>query len=244
MPKLIKPPSENLKKTFNINDGIVVIDHLTKNVNGYKPGLVSHSKLWLEFALSIPNEPSVEPQYYTYGYFCRLVDAVLDCNVLDEAYILDLKQVVKKSGRILEFTYVLKHLSKKDEGQCFLSNNMVYQVLFHAFQLNDRKFCLQSFKVLCMELQFKLCLLDLAQLKRLRTLACLNNRIPCFKVLYDLYEFMIRDLKTLEPLELPKPSIFVDLAKENANKRSFECLSSGSEWNSEEGPTKRHKSQA
>ncbi len=245
MPKLIKPPLETLKKTFNINDDVVVIDHLTKNINDYQAKLVSHSKLWLEFALSISNEANVEPQHYPYGYFCRLVYEALDCNVLDEAYMFDLKQLAKKSGRILEFTYLLNHLSKKNDNEhAWLSTEMVYQVFFHALQLNDKKFGPKAFEVLCKELQIQVCLLDLAHLKKLQTLANLNNRLPYFEFLLDVYEIMTRDLNVLEPLEPPKPSIFAERAKENANKRPFEFPSSGSEWDSEEEPPKRHKSQA
>ena len=246
MPYSPKPPLGVLKEIFNILNDVVAITHLSNSVATSHSQLKINSKLWIEFALSISNDPSVDTQYYPCTHFCTLLNEVLDHEVLDDTYLLNLKQLAKKSGRILEFANILNHLSKYDDGLCWISNDMVFQVVFHALQLNKKKFNHSSFKALCNLISYKVCLINASQLQRLKLLAYLNDRLHCFIWLFKFRSALYKDLSILEPQKPINQGMFVDCLQEShdANKRPLALALSSDEFDSEEEPSKRHKSQA
>lgn len=199
MPELPKSSTTDLKTLLKIDNDVVIMSFLRRTIEQHGTTLFNHSKVWLEFALSVSNEESADRQYYLYADFCFLVDRVLDHNIIDVNYLFALKQLVKKSGRIIEFTILLNGLSDYNQSDYWLSNNMIFLVFFHALQLDQGRFSHHAFKTLYTLLGHKVCLLNDAQLSKLSSLASLNGRMRCYAVLKSFYKIMCSDLSVIEP---------------------------------------------
>ncbi|MEE2770245.1 MAG: hypothetical protein VX835_04105 [Pseudomonadota bacterium] len=185
--------------SVNIKNDVSVITYLSNTIWSNYSQLTIYTKVWLEFALSISNEAGTDIQHYEHNDFCNLISQALDPTVFDIEYILKLKCLAKKSGRLVEFATLLNHLCHYNYGNYWLINDMAFQVCFHALQLNQDKFSHKDLKLFCTLLEYKLCFITSKQFEKLASLAYLNNRLRCYKLLNLYSALLFKDLCILEP---------------------------------------------
>ena len=213
MPELPTSSSTDLKTLLKIQGDVPIIPLLRRTYKKHGRMLINHTKVWLEFALSVSNQVDKDPQYYAYKDFCFLLERVFDRDVIDMDYAFELRQLVKKSGRILEFATLLNGLAEYNNSDYWSTNNTMYLLFFHALQSSYSKFSHSNFKRLCVLLNHRVCLLDLTQSKQLASLAFLNDRMRCLNYLKDCYDVVSNDLGVMEPYypesvrPLPQPAI-------------------------------------
>lgn len=230
MPELPTSSSTDLKTLLKIQGDVPIIPLLRRTYKKHGRILINHTKVWLEFALSVSNQVDKDPQYYACKDFCFLLERVFDRDVIDMDYVFELRQLVKKSGRILEFAILLDGMAEYNNGDYWFTNNTMYLLFFYALQSSYSKFSHSDFKRLCTLLNHRVCLLDLTQSKQLASLAFLNDRMRCLNCLKDLYNIVSNDLRAIEPYypvyvrRLPQPPIATHSM----------WLSSGDEWETDD----------
>lgn len=230
MPELPTSSSTDLKTLLKIQGDVPIIPLLKRTYKKHGRILINHTKVWLEFALSVSNQVDKDPQYYACKDFCFLLERVFDRDVIDMDYVFELRQLVKKSGRILEFATLLDGIAEYNNSDYWSTNNTMYFLFFHALQSSYSKFSHSDFKRLCVLLNHRVHLLNLTQSKQLASLAFLNDRMRCLNYLTDCYDVVSNDLSMIEPYY----PVSVRPLPQAPNTIYSIWLSSGDEWETDD----------
>ena len=104
----------------------------------------------------------------------------VDLNVFSDEYVTSLQGMAKKSGRLLEFCYLLNYLEIHGNKNFWESTNMIYKLIYNAFQQHRINFSGQDFCQMVNLMADKICLLSKSDIDRLELIADLRGRLPHF----------------------------------------------------------------
>ena len=180
----------------------LLVPFVEQNDDSFK----AHTRDWMEIIFSSEKVKLMGSSYvFDIKDFQRLLSTTLDLECFDIAFLKKLQKYVKKTFRILEFTYLVDFLSKQIAGweNFWHINRRIYVTFGFALEQPKSNFSSEEFISLVNYLDQNILTLERSNFERLNAKAVLNNRKDDFNVLCKKYL-----------LRTPKRSQFVHNSEE------------------------------
>lgn len=201
---------ELLMTIMIVSDDLSFMPILNDLVHPNDPFFIAQTDIWLEFYLSSSKGTNCyQKQKREISNFVKLLNKGINLSMVDVQYLSYLRQLAKKSGRLIEFVHLVHYLSKHGWVNIWETNEIVFNIIFNALQQPETRFNHNDYNDLLILMRYKICLLTVEQANKLKHFGDLNHKCHFLKLFNNYYQLFIRDLNLFtcqDPDISPEPA--------------------------------------